>query len=223
MSARHALLGLLHERPGYPYLLADQLSVRLGRAWGNSGQLYRTIDDLENNGLIERIGDIDTRDGAEGRRHVYAITAAGEAEYRDWLGRVPKLGRIQRRPLLLKIALAGPDSVEDTLADIAVSERTCVERITELSRERDSEPPEHWAWTDRAIFRLSLNSEIAQVEAEFQFLREARADVSTMARAAATRDQQQTPEPPRRERRDVLDQMASGHLRLACGRKQEGA
>jgi DNA-binding PadR family transcriptional regulator len=223
LSARHALLGLLHERPGYPYLLADRLSVRLGRGWQiNSGQLYRTIDELEKDGLIERIGE-PAGDRVEGRRHVYAITEAGEAEFRDWLGRVPKLGRVQRRPLLLKIALAGPDDVEDTLADIVACERQCVERMTEISRERDREPPEHWTWAERAVFRLSLNAEHTQVNAEFEFLREARADVSTMARAAAALDQREAPRQWRRAREDVFDQMASGRLRLACGGKQAGA
>lgn len=139
-----------------------------------------------------------------------------------WLGRVPKLGRIQRRPLLLKIALARPDDVEDTLADIVACERQCVERMTEISRERDREPPEHWTWAERAVFRLSLNADHAQVNAEFEFLREARADVSTMARAATAPDQREAPGRVRAQE-DVLDQMASGRLRLACGGKQDGA
>lgn len=215
MSARHALLGLLHERPGYPYQLVDQLSVRLGRGWQiNSGQLYRTIQDLEKDRLIERVGRA-TGDQADERRHVYAITEAGETEFRDWLGRVPKLGRTQRRPLLLKIALARPDDTESTLADIGACERACVERMTEISRERDQEPPKHWDWQEQAVFRLSLNAELAQVQAEFEFLRQARADVSIMARTAAALIQVDTDQ--QRSARDVFDQMASGRLRLACG------
>lgn len=221
MSARHALLGLLHERSGYPYQLADRLCVRFGRAWQiNSGQLSRTIDDLKADGLIERVGGTPD-EGVEDRRHIYAITDAGETEWEDWSGKAPKIGRILRRPLILKISFTGPDNAGDTLADISVCEYECVERVTELSREPDQEPPEHWSWFDRTVFRLSLNADIAQVEAELKFLREARAELSVMARAAAMPNRPKETPQKRRERDDVLGHLASGHLRLACGGKQD--
>ena len=33
MSSKHALLGLLLDRPAYPYQLADRMQQRLGPSW----------------------------------------------------------------------------------------------------------------------------------------------------------------------------------------------
>ena len=113
MSAEHALLGLLIHRPAYRYQLGERLEERLGPAYDiNSGQLYQTIKRLRLEGLIERI-DGESEDQDE--RHVLAITASGVAEFDRWFEETTGGARLLRRPLLVKIALAGPERLKDAL------------------------------------------------------------------------------------------------------------
>ncbi len=99
MSAKHALLGLLLDRPAYPYQLAAQLHERLGPAWKvNSGQLYNAIAALERDGMIERAGNASP--DHEGR-HVFQITDAGVGEFERFFDQTPDAARPCRRPLLV--------------------------------------------------------------------------------------------------------------------------
>src|ERR1039457_6027014 len=89
MSARHVLLGLLLDRPAYPYQLADRLEQRLGPSWQvDSGQLYKTVKLLERGGLIERVDDAAENRGTDNRaeRHVFSITQRGIEEVERWFG-----------------------------------------------------------------------------------------------------------------------------------------
>src|ERR1700685_1230557 len=106
MCAKHALLGLLRQRPAYPYELADRLQARLGPAWAiNSGQLYQTVQRLEAEGLIERV---DATFESHEDRHVFAITDLGVKEFEHWFESETAGARLPRRPLIAKITLAGP-------------------------------------------------------------------------------------------------------------------
>ncbi len=138
MSAKHALLGLLLHRPAYRYQLGDRLQKRLGPAWKiNSGQLYQTIKRMQEDGLIERIDDAaDDQD----ERHVFAITVAGADEFERWFEEGTGGARLLRRPLLVKITLAGPERLESALKQIDAYEQECAARVKELSQRegRDS-------------------------------------------------------------------------------------
>lgn len=63
VSAKHALLGLLRERPAYGYQLGERLQERLGPAWAiNSGHLYQTLKRMEQEGLNI---DLDTKTASQ--------------------------------------------------------------------------------------------------------------------------------------------------------------
>lgn len=173
MSAKHALLGLLRHKPAYRYQLGDRLHERLGPAWKiNSGQLYQTIGRLEDDGLIERI------DGAaeeQGERHVFAITLAGAEEFERWFDGTMSAARLLRRPLLVKITLAGPDRLKDTLAEIDAYERDCTTVLKEHLRLRDAIPLSGMrVRADHELLRLNLSAEITQLEGELGWARHAR-------------------------------------------------
>ncbi|HYM55200.1 MAG TPA: helix-turn-helix transcriptional regulator, partial [Solirubrobacteraceae bacterium] len=52
-SLRGALLGLLLERPGHSYELANRLKTRLGETWRiNPSDVYRLLKQLEDGGLV---------------------------------------------------------------------------------------------------------------------------------------------------------------------------
>lgn len=172
MSARHALLGLLLHRAAYPYELADRLEGRLGPAWAiNSGQLYQTIRALERDGLIERVN---RAPGDHDARQVFQISERGAAEFDRWFDQEASPARLARRPLLVKITLAGPERLRATLEHIDAYERTCAERLRKLSREKDEVPLEApLVRADHVLLRLNLSADIFQLEGELKWARDA--------------------------------------------------
>lgn len=218
MSARHALLGLLLDRPAYPYELADRLQKRLGPTWAvNEGQVYQTIKALERDELIER------RDGAsvggEGR-HVYSITDAGSAEFERWFERDLRV-RVARRPLLVKITLAGPERLEAVLAKIDAYELECLAYLKELARESDEVPDGgRLVRADHLLLRLNLKAEILSIEAELSWARHAREMVSWLQSCDAVW-------PSTRERLDVADEGREARrelfARMAVSRRADAA
>jgi DNA-binding PadR family transcriptional regulator len=172
VSAKHALLGLLLDRPAYRYQLGDRLQERLGPAWKiNSGQLYQTIERLEADGLIERI-DSATDDQHE--RHVFAVTATGEKEFEHWFDGSMSRARLLRRPLLVKITLAGPQRLKDTLREIDDYERECAACLREHLRLREAIPLGGLrVRADHELLRLNLSADIMQLEAELGWARHA--------------------------------------------------
>jgi DNA-binding PadR family transcriptional regulator len=219
MSAKHALLGLMADRPAYPYELADRLQRRLGPAWAvNSGQVYQTMNRLAQDGLIERVdGLAPGRDG----RHVFAITDRGREELDEWLAAAPGEVRLPRRPLRAKITLAGPDRLHAVLDQIGDYERECSLHLRELVGAHELlDVGRTGSRADDILLRLNLSADILQVEAEIQWARLARATISrlleddvvwpsTAGRAAA---QGQQGSDRALARRKLFDRMSSTHL-----------
>jgi DNA-binding PadR family transcriptional regulator len=177
MSAKHALLGLLLDRSAYPYELADRLQGRLGPAWAiNSGQVYQTIKRLEEEGLIERVdGAVERRED----RHVFKITDDGTEEFERWFNGATGGARLSRRPLLVKITLAGPERLKDALEQIDAYERGCAARLSELSLMREAVPVETGrVRADHVLLRLNLSADVFQLEGELRWARHAHEMVS---------------------------------------------
>jgi PadR family transcriptional regulator, regulatory protein AphA len=173
MSAKHALLGLLLERPAYPYELADRLQGRLGPTWAiNSGHLYQTIHQMEKDELIEQI---DGPVGGRNDRHVFAITESGAVEFERWFDEATRGARLSRRPLLVKIILAGRERLKDALHQIDAYELDCAERLRELSSTREAVSVEGLqVRADHVLLRLGLSGDIFQLEGELRWARHAR-------------------------------------------------
>ncbi len=80
MSLRHALLGLLAERPASGYELTKQFEVSLANVWTAShSQIYPELQRMAERGWVVA-GD----EGVRGRRD-YEISDAGRAELHRWL------------------------------------------------------------------------------------------------------------------------------------------
>jgi DNA-binding PadR family transcriptional regulator len=80
MSLRHALLGLLAERPASGYDLIKQFETQLSMVWpAQQSQIYGELTRLDEQGWIEVTGT-----GARNRRE-YGITDTGREELRNWL------------------------------------------------------------------------------------------------------------------------------------------
>lgn len=177
MSAKHALLGLLLDRPAYRYQLGDRLQERLGPAWKiNSGQLYQTIERLESDGLIERT---DQAADEQHDRHVFAITMTGADEFERWFDVTLSRARLLRRPLLVKITLAGPERLKDTLKEIDAYEQDCAVSLREHLRLREAIPLGGLrVRADHELLRLNLSADITQLEGELGWARHARERIS---------------------------------------------
>jgi DNA-binding PadR family transcriptional regulator len=220
MSAKHALLGLLLQRPAYPYELADRLQARLGPTWAiNSGQLYQTINRMEEEGLSEHAS---SPEEAREDRHVYAITEPGFEEFERWWSEDSVGGaRLSRRPLLVKITLAGPERLKDALEQIDAYERNCAERLKEFSGKREAVPEGgSTVRADHVLLRLGLSADIFQLEGELRWARHAHEMVSwLLGREAIWPGAPERPGTPageaqnRREAREQLfARMATRHL-----------
>jgi DNA-binding PadR family transcriptional regulator len=186
MSAKHALLGLLLDRPAYPYQLADLMQQRLGPSWRvNSGSLYNTVKALESDGLIERVHK--SPDGQD-ERHVFAITPHGVREFERWFEQTPDTVRLSRRPLLVKITFAGPDRLAQAMSKVGEYERDCAERLNAIVGMRDALPgtDEKLLRADHLLLRLNLSSDIFSLEGELRWAQHARELLTWLAEQEGT-------------------------------------
>ncbi|HET7387446.1 MAG TPA: PadR family transcriptional regulator [Nocardioidaceae bacterium] len=80
-----AVLSCLVEQPMHPYQISTTLRTR-GKDHNiklNYGSLYSVVDSLAKHGLIEPKRTL--REGRRPERTVYDVTAAGRAEFEDWM------------------------------------------------------------------------------------------------------------------------------------------
>jgi DNA-binding PadR family transcriptional regulator len=180
MSAKHAMLGVLLDRPAYPYQLADQLEQRLGPAWKvNSGQVYQTIKALEEDGLIERVESVP---GDREDRHVFAITGKGVVEFERWFEKTASGVRLCRRPLLVQITFAGQQRLREAMAKVDAYELECAKQLKQITGMREALPADGaLIRADHLLLRLSLSADISQVEGELRWSRHAREMLSWLS------------------------------------------
>jgi DNA-binding PadR family transcriptional regulator len=226
MSARHALLGLLLQGPAYPYQLADRLEERLGPAWSvDSGQLYKTIKQMEEEGLIVLIGG--AMDDRDERRRFFAVTEEGVREFDRWFEKPTDAVRLHRRPLLLKVTLAGPERLTESLRQVDAYEIACTTRLKEIMLVRD-EIPRHGLQVraDHLLLRVNLGADIAHLEGELKWARDARDVISLLLtreaiwppgprRLSASLEEARNPGAVREK---LFDKMTGKHLRSTPGK-----
>lgn len=85
MTVKHALLGLLAERPRHGYELHTAFKAIIGgdSNWDlKPAQVYNTLERLQEAGLVECASDLG--EGSEPSRRVYAITSRGRQALEEW-------------------------------------------------------------------------------------------------------------------------------------------
>lgn len=101
MSLRHAVLGLLAERPASGYDLMKLFDTSLANVWpATQSQVYGELGKLASSGLLAVAAT-----GARGRKE-YAITEDGLAELRHWLTETEP-ERFRRSETLLRVFFLG--------------------------------------------------------------------------------------------------------------------
>ncbi|MFF3567822.1 PadR family transcriptional regulator [Nocardia jiangxiensis] len=101
MSLRHALLGLLADRPASGYDLLQRFAGSLANVWSASQtQVYTELTKLAGEGLITA-----AEEGPR-RRKEYELTPAGDAELKEWLRAAPARPPA-RNDMLLRVFFLG--------------------------------------------------------------------------------------------------------------------
>lgn len=199
MSVKHAVLGLVIERPGYGYELIQRLEQRIEGWRPSETAVYPALRSLRTEGMI-RAREA-TADGtlASAHRGVvwYEATEDGREEFRTWV-RAPTDLAPQRDPFWLKVAFAGPDDLPHLIELARELERACLERMAELSREEDGVDElrrEEVAWCEIGQAWLR-RTEAAQLSVRIEAVQQIRA---AMKRAIQRHERRAAPPAPASE------------------------
>ena len=159
MGVREGLLALLAEQPGYGYGLKTSFEAATGGVWPlNVGQVYKTLDRLERDGLVEATEHDVQRS--------YRITEDGVAELGAWWETVPADEPPARDELVLKVLLAVAVDREHAL-DVITRQRAAVMSLLQQSRRatrRDQRP------RDPLTAAMVTDALVVRAEADLRWL-----------------------------------------------------
>jgi DNA-binding PadR family transcriptional regulator len=165
MSIRHAILGLISQKPrhGYETRIAFETLVGGDANWEvKPAQIYTTLDRLEEAGLVARSSDLG--EGEEPSRRVYMITPLGEEALREWLsgGVVPEH---QRDEFFIKLMVGLISGQADPERLIQSQRALLFQELHAATVQRDSYDPH----TEMAQILL-LDKAIMHLEADLRWL-----------------------------------------------------
>jgi DNA-binding PadR family transcriptional regulator len=174
MSAKHAVLGLVIERPGYGYQLAQRLEERFGSSGFAPSGVYSALDQLSRDELVRsarEMGGGPARRAAP--RMIYEATDEGIDHFEAWM-----LGSTSAPPLRdelhMKIALCRPRNLPRLIDMVYGQELACMGRLRDLKRLGEEEAagdPQEWS---RLMRVLARDAEIAMWKARIEWLQTAR-------------------------------------------------
>lgn len=187
LPVKHAVLGLLVERRGYGYEIANRLSERLGPGLAiPEGTVHTSIRSLKAAGHVEVV---DRRFRGEQVAVVYGATATGRAEYHEWLD-----GPLARNPvrddLYLKFAMVDMARLPRFRAEFQRLELECVAEIGAHTRDfplaEDLTDPVSWGVARRLLLDSRaldhLNGDLAFIRRTLGVLRWAEAQGGSVPR-----------------------------------------
>jgi DNA-binding PadR family transcriptional regulator len=134
-ATAYVILGMVSREPRSGYEIKSVVDNTTRFFWAASyGQIYPELKRLSEAGLVEGI------DASRGdrKRTVYAITADGEAELKDWLRKPPETAEM-REEGLLKLFFAGvlkPAEAVETLRSMQRMRLDLVERLRAMEPEK---------------------------------------------------------------------------------------
>lgn len=131
MSIKYAVLGLLIERRGYGYDLANRLQERLGPGFrAVSGAVYVSLDQLAKDALATEAERIQI--GRQVKVY-YEATAAGHERFARWMEQRPSREPL-RGELYLKLAVARGEHLLTLRAELERLERECLTELQDQTR-----------------------------------------------------------------------------------------
>lgn len=191
MSAKHAVLGLVIERPGYGYQLAQRLDERFGSSDFAPSGVYSALDQLTRDDLVRSAGEFGGRARRAAPRMIYEATEEGLEHFETWM-LDPSPAPPLRDELHMKIALCRPRNVPRLIEVVEGQEIVCLGRLQDLKR-RGGEYGSTRDWSS-LMGTLALEAEVAFWNARIEWLQNARELLEQLreeheaAQAAAGRD-----------------------------------
>jgi len=166
MLMRYAILGLLDGQELHGYRIKSAFEERVGPFWSlNFGQIYQTLKDLKQRGLVE--GRFDRGDSHVGR-WTYCLTPKGRRAFETWRRRPPKRPQPLRDEILIRLLLLDRNELAPTLAHLANQERAYREHLTRLTAHRRSLEP---VTTQESLLNsLTADAALFRVEAHLKWL-----------------------------------------------------
>lgn len=174
MSAKYAILGLVIERPGYGYELAQRLEERFGSSSFAPSGVYSALDQLSREQLVRVAGEVGPGPARRAApRMIYEATKAGVEHFEAWmLGSSP--APPLRDELHMKIALCRPRNLPRLIDMVYGQELACMGRLQDLKRVSEGEAVQARREWPMLMRMLSRDAEIASWKARIEWLHNAR-------------------------------------------------
>jgi DNA-binding PadR family transcriptional regulator len=174
-----ALLGLVIDRPSYPYELAQRFDRTYEGvlALSSVSHVYTALAALKSRRLIEEVAE--TRGGEQPRQR-YRATMKGIDGYREWL--VAQSGEDRRRQQLFVLQLAALTRDPQTALEIVDRyEQAC---LAEASRPIGGEPPASPDGTSALLQRLIAEDGRLAIAAKLAWIEYARRELKALLPSA---------------------------------------
>ena len=166
MSVRYGILALLAEAPSHGYQLKSAFERRTGNQWLlNIGQVYTTIQRLEQKGLVESVPSVAVDGATDDDRRDYRITDAGRAELESWFESPVVLEEPSRDELTIKVLLATAAGSVDLTGLLQRQRRASVEQLQAYTQRKAAADPAR-----DVAFLILLDALIFRTEAEIRWL-----------------------------------------------------
>jgi DNA-binding PadR family transcriptional regulator len=134
LSAKYAVLGLVIERPGYGYQLAQRLEERFGASGFAPSGVYSALDQLSRDEFVRAAGEMGPGPARRAApRMIYEATGQGIEHFESWmLGSSP--APPLRDELHMKIALCRPRDLPRLIDMVYGQELACIGRLRDLKQ-----------------------------------------------------------------------------------------
>lgn len=174
MSAKYAILGLVIERPGYGYQLAQRLEERFGSSAFAPSGVYSALDQLSRDEFVRAAGEMGPGPARRAApRMIYEATDEGVDHFEAWiLGASPTPP--VRDELHMKIALCRPANLPRLIDLVNGQELACAGRLSDLRQSFGRERVGDCQDWSRLVRVLAKDAEVALWEARIDWLRSAR-------------------------------------------------
>lgn len=179
MSMKYAVLGMLIERRGYGYDLANRLQRRLGPGFRAAyGAVYVSLDQLAKEQLVAESKRVQV--GRQVKVY-YAATPAGEERFRAWMREAPSREPL-RGELYLKLAVAQGADLSLLRDELERLERECLRDIeaqtAQIDGHDDGEEPLRW---EDAVRWLADSAVIERLHSDLRWIRMAVRTVASVS------------------------------------------
>lgn len=165
MSVRHAILGLLAQKPRHGYELRAAFEAVVGgeEAWEvKPAQIYTTLERLEEAGLVTCVSDLG--EGEEPARRIYALAEPGRQALSEWLAEGVTPAH-QRDEFFVKLIVALASGESDPAHLIQTQRGRLYQELHDLTTRREACDPQ----TEMAQILL-LDKAIMHLEADLRWL-----------------------------------------------------